>query len=98
MPQFCNAEADRLPSLDLKAVLLQIFHTQPDAPSIQIHLDDFDRHDISHADDLEGVVDVAIGQLADVHQPVLLDADVHEGTEVYHIAQITITMALPSHL
>jgi hypothetical protein len=33
-----------------------------------------------------------------VDQPILLDADVDEGAEVDHIAQITIAMALPSHL
>jgi len=78
--------------------LTQIFHTEPYPASLQIHIDYFDRHDIAHADDLERAVDVAVGQLADVHQAVLLDADVDEGAEVDHIAQITITMALPSHL
>jgi hypothetical protein len=32
-----------------------------------------------------------------VDQAILLDADVYKRAECYHIAQITITMALPSH-
>jgi hypothetical protein len=68
--------------------LTHLFHAQADAASLQIHLDDFDGHHVADADDLEGVFHITVGQLADMHQAVLLDADIHEGAEVNNIAQI----------
>jgi hypothetical protein len=43
------------------------------------------RDDIAHRDDIVGTLDVAIGHLADVYQTTVLQADVDEGTEIYHV-------------
>jgi hypothetical protein len=87
--------ASQEPIYSISDPLTHLFHAQANAAAIQIDLDDFDGHYVAHADHLEGVLDVAVGQLADVHQAILLDTDIHEGTESNHIAQITNAMELP---
>ena len=47
----------------------------------QVHLQHGDHHPLLHLDHLGGVLDEAVGELADVHQAVLVHADVHEGAE-----------------
>ena len=79
-------------------ISVEPFHTQTDAAPIQIDTDHLDLNDVAYANYLEGVLNVTIGHLADVNQAVLLDADVDQGAEIDHIAQITITMELSSHL
>src|SRR5919197_535229 len=52
-----------------------------DALSPDVHLHDFDLHDVTRFDDLPGVLDKTAGHGADVDEPILMDADVDEGAE-----------------
>ena len=51
-----------------------------------IHLQHHYLHHVSHGHGLRGVLDEAVADLRDMHQPVLMDADIHEHAEVHHIA------------
>ena len=60
-------------------------HAQGDAPALQVHLQHPDFYPLVHLDHLVRIPDKAIGQLADVDQTVLVDADVDKGAEVDHV-------------
>src|SRR5229473_7641544 len=61
-------------------------HTQLYPPALYIHFEDAHLHHLSHGHDRQGIFDVAVGQLGDMHQAVLLDAYVDKSSEVHHIA------------
>ena len=60
-------------------------HGQRDTLPFLIHAHHPDRHHVSHTHDIVRALDVAIGELADMHEPRVLQTDVHEGSEVHHI-------------
>ena len=55
------------------------FHSQRNPFFCQIHADDFHFHDIADFHHLQGMLDIAVAHLGNVNQPVLMNADVHEG-------------------
>lgn len=62
------------------------FHGQGDAAGFRVYGQDGDLYDIADADDLGGVADEAVGELRDMDEAVLMDADIDERTEVDHVA------------
>ena len=71
---FINKQAVRDP--------LPFFHRQRDTFQFRFGLEDPDRHDLTDPDDLPRVGDVTVGQLGNMDEAVLVDADVDEGAEV----------------
>src|SRR6185312_5042423 len=61
-------------------------HRQADAPAFDVHLHDLDLHDVAGLRDLARVADELVRELAHVHQPILVHAQVHEGAERGHVA------------
>src|SRR5690606_17591947 len=57
------------------------FHGERDALALDIHILDPHLYDIAGLHHLARVLDEAIRQLGDVHQPVLMHADIDEGAE-----------------
>ena len=57
------------------------FHGEGDAFSGDVDFEDGDFDALLDFDDFVGVLDEAVGELADVDQAVLVDADVDEGAE-----------------
>ena len=57
------------------------FHGERDAVALEIDLHDGDMDFLADLDDFRGVADEVIGELADVDEPVLMDADIHERAE-----------------
>ena len=53
-----------------------------DALGFGVGAEDFDFDDLAGFDGFGGVLDEAVGELADVDQAVLVDADVDEGSEL----------------
>ena len=62
--------------------MFDILHTQCDTFATHIDFDDTDADVLMKADDLCGVSDEAVGELRDVDESVLMNADVDEGSEV----------------
>ena len=56
-------------------------HGERDAFSFGIHLDHGDLDLLARLHDLGGVLDEAVGDLADVHESILVHADIDEGSE-----------------
>ena len=62
------------------------FHSETDALSLDIDREDLDLYDISYGKDLAGMLDVAVTDLGDVNETVLVDSDVYECAEIYNVA------------
>ena len=69
--------------------LLHLFHRQLHPPPLPIHLHHFHHYLLPQADHIRRVLDEFVGQLRDVHQPALLDADVHKSAEVGDVVDDT---------
>src|SRR5579871_1640399 len=67
-------------------LLPRALHTQLYPPALRIYADHAHLHDLPNSDDRERVAHEAIGKLGDMHQAILLDADIDERAEVYHVA------------
>ena len=70
------------------ARLLQRFrlaHSQGDALLFLVYLQYPDRHNITDGEQFGWVTDAALGDLADVDQTVLMNADIHKDPKVYDI-------------
>src|SRR5690606_8306350 len=65
------------------------FHREADPVSLFIHFSNRYHHLLLYLNQLIGVFYVTISQLAEVHQSVLMYADIHEGTEVGDICHDT---------
>ena len=51
-----------------------------------VGLQHYHPHHVAHGYDLRGVADEPVAHLGDMHQAVLVDADVHEHAEIHHVA------------
>ena len=60
-------------------------HGERDALSLAVDAQNPDGHDVAHADDVVRAADVAVGELADVDEAGVLEADIDEGAEVDHV-------------
>src|SRR5690606_34329391 len=60
-------------------------HRQRDALALDIDLQDRHLDDLAHLDRLARVLHEPVRQLRDMHEAILVDADVHEGAEVRHV-------------
>ena len=56
-------------------------HGEGDAVALEIDFDDGDLDFLADFDDFRGVADEVVGELADVDEAVLMDADIDEGAE-----------------
>ena len=65
------------------------FHGECDAFSRQVHLGHRDHDFLLHFYDFRRVFDEAVGELADVDQAILVDADIHECAEGRHVGDDT---------
>ena len=57
------------------------FHAEGDAVPGQVHFHDRDLDGLADFDDFAGVLDEVVGELADVDEAVLVDADIDKGAE-----------------
>lgn len=57
------------------------FHREPDAIAFEIDLHDRDLDFLSDLDDFRGILDEMVGELADVDESVLVNADIDKSTE-----------------
>ena len=57
------------------------FHAEGDAVPGEVHFHDGDLDGLADFDDFAGVFDKVVGELADMDEPILVDADVAEGPE-----------------
>ena len=71
------------------SALCYALHGEGDAVAAQVHFDDADADVLVELDDVGGVADEAGGQLRDVYESVLMDADVDEGPEVGDVGDNT---------
>ena len=60
----------------------QGLHREGNASGFQVDLEDFDLNDLTGFDGLRRLLDKAVGELADVDQTVLVDANIHEGPKL----------------
>ncbi len=69
--------------------LVRLLQRQRDPATLQVDVDDLDEDVCTHLDDLLGQLDVALGQLRDVHQTLdaVLDAD--ERTERHQLGDLS---------
>ena len=74
--------AVRIHSRFILIALPRLFHGQADALFLLVHLQNDHLHNIPHGHRLGGVPDEFVTHLRDVHQTVLMDADIHEHAEV----------------
>lgn len=51
-----------------------------------IHTQNFHFHDIPDADDFQWMLDKAVTHLRDMYQTILMDSDIHKGTEINDIS------------
>ena len=65
----------------LDAVAVDALDAQAQAPALRVDLDDLDLHLLANRDDLIRALDVAVGQLADVHEALDAGIDLDEGAE-----------------
>ena len=63
-----------------------LLHAETDALFLLIYLEHHDLHNITHGDDLGGVLDELVRHLRDVNETVLVYADVYKHAEVDDIA------------
>src|SRR6266567_980723 len=68
------------------ALLVYTLHAQLHPSALHIHVQHAHLHDLPDGDDRERVAHVAVGKLGDMHQAILLDADIDEGAKVHHVA------------
>src|SRR5271157_171003 len=68
---------------------LQGLDGEGDAFHFGIRAQDFYLDDLAGLDRIRGVLDVTVGKLADMDQPVLMNADVHESSELGHVGHHT---------
>ena len=57
-----------------------------DLPTMKIHAQYLNLHNVPHADRLQGMPDKPLRHLGDMYQTVLMDADIHKRPEVDDIA------------
>ena len=72
----------RSPALPFRAGL---HHRQGDPFAFLINAHHPDRHHVAHAHHIVRALDVAIGKLADMNKPRILEADVDEGAKIDHV-------------
>ncbi len=63
-----------------------IAHTQLDAPAPNIHCEHAHLHDLPNLYYGQRIADKAVGHLRDMHEAILLDANIHKRAEVDDIA------------
>ena len=66
-------------------LLLLDLHGQADTLLCHIYGEYLHIHNIADADSFQRMLDIAVGDLGDMHQSVLMDTDIHEHTEVNDI-------------
>ena len=66
--------------------MLRLFHGQADPFFNRVCIENPDLDDVPDLKHLAGVLDIFIADLRDVYQPVLVDADIHKGAEIDHVA------------
>jgi hypothetical protein len=74
----------------LRLRALAELHRQADAPPFEVHLEHAHLDDLAGLHDLARIGDEAIAELADVHEAVLMHADVQERTEVGDVRDDTL--------
>src|ERR1035438_3366001 len=79
------ARAGGSPGGGARAEQWRELHREINALSRQVHLRHGDHDFLLHFDHLRWIFDETVAELADVDQPVLVDADVPEGTKSRHI-------------
>src|SRR5438477_10379506 len=65
-------------------------HRQGNTPPCKVYVEDGDRHFLVHLHDVARILDVTVGKLTDMHETVLMHADVDkdaEGGDVRHDAR-----------
>ena len=67
---------------EFQRLFLHALHAQRDALATEVNANDADAHVLMQADNLSGVGDVAVGQLGNVDETVLMDADIDKSSEV----------------
>ena len=67
---------------DLMTLYIAAFHGEGDAMAAEVNVEDADGDVLVEVDDVAGMGDAAVGHLGDVHQTVLMDAEVDEGSEI----------------
>ena len=72
-----------------RSILGHALDGEADSVAFFVHVQDHDLDDITDLEGLAGVVQAARGDLGDVDQAVLVDADIHEGTEIDDVADGT---------
>ena len=79
--------ATTLATLSAAALALRarFHHCQRDTLPLLIDTHDPDRHHIAHADHVVRRLDVSIGELTDVNETRVLQADIHERAEIDHV-------------
>src|SRR6266699_3676812 len=60
-------------------------HTQLHPPPLPIHLQHPHLHHLPHSNHRQRIFHIPIRQFRDMHQPILLDADINESTKIHHI-------------
>ena len=66
--------------------LFYLFDGEGDAVFLFIHVQHHDLYDVAHGEELAGVLDKLVGNLGDVDEAVLMDADIHKDAKVDNIA------------
>ena len=61
------------------------FHGQRDALVLRVRAQHVNLHDLADLHHIARLLDVAIRQLADVHQSILMDAHIHKRSELGHV-------------
>ena len=69
----------------LRGLRTRRFHRQGNAFGFRVGAEHVHLHDLAHLDHIARFLDVAVRQFADVHQPILMNADIDEGSELGHV-------------
>ena len=65
------------------------FHTKGYALTTKVYTDDSDANMLMKMNNLGGIADIAVRQLGNMHQTVLMDSDIDEGTKIGYICHYT---------
>ena len=81
VPAFAPQLGARMRSACRLAGTWDRFNAQGNTFAVQVHRQHGNRDSLIYFDDISGIPHESISQLADVHQAVLMDPNVHEGPE-----------------
>ena len=64
----------------------RFFHGEADPVSCKVHTQDPDLYDIADLQDISRVLDIFFADLCDMHQTILMHADIDKGAEIHHVS------------